>query len=73
MKADHILVLEKGRVVEEGTHEELIGHNGLYRRVYDIQMSQDDRKRMGAGVEESSMTTDETSAVETGGASDGGI
>ena len=43
MKADHILVLEKGRVVEEGTHEELIGHNGLYRRVYDIQMSQDDR------------------------------
>ena len=43
MKADHILVLEKGRVVEEGTHEELIGHNGPYRRVYDIQMSQDDR------------------------------
>lgn len=43
MKADHILVLEDGRVAEEGTHEELISHGGPYRRVYDIQMSQDDR------------------------------
>lgn len=44
MKADHILVLENGTVAEEGTHEELIAQNGPYRRVYDIQMRQDDRQ-----------------------------
>ena len=73
MGADQIMVLNHGRIEEMGSHHTLIQRQGIYRRIYDIQMSQDDRKRMGAGVEESSMTTDETSAVETGGASDGGI
>ncbi len=35
--ADKILVLENGRIVERGTHEELIHGNGLYERVYKIQ------------------------------------
>lgn len=52
MKADHILVLENGRVAEEGTHEELIARNGPYHRVYEIQMSQDDRRLLaGEGGE----------------------
>jgi len=38
MKADQILVLDKGQVVQHGTHEELISQTGgMYRRVYDIQ------------------------------------
>ena len=52
MKADHILVLEDGHVAEEGTHEELIARNGPYHRVYEIQMSQDDRRLLaGEGGE----------------------
>lgn len=35
--ADEILVLEDGRIVERGKHEELIGNNGAYQRIYDIQ------------------------------------
>ncbi len=36
-KADRILVLHKGRIVEQGTHEELLDRSGLYRRLYDLQ------------------------------------
>jgi ATP-binding cassette subfamily B protein len=35
--ADRILVLEKGRLIEEGTHTELIGAGGLYHELYEIQ------------------------------------
>lgn len=35
--ADRILVLDGGRIVESGTHETLIGHEGLYRRLYEKQ------------------------------------
>jgi subfamily B ATP-binding cassette protein MsbA len=35
--ADRILVLDDGRLREVGTHSELIGSNGMYRRLYDLQ------------------------------------
>lgn len=35
--ADEILVVEQGRIVERGTHDELLRQNGLYKRIYDIQ------------------------------------
>ena len=34
---DLIVVLEHGRVVESGTHTQLLAQNGIYRRIYDIQ------------------------------------
>jgi ATP-binding cassette subfamily B protein len=37
MIADLILVLDKGEVVQSGTHEELLAKEGMYRRIYDIQ------------------------------------
>jgi subfamily B ATP-binding cassette protein MsbA len=35
--ADRIVVLEQGRVAASGTHRELLGQDGLYRRLYDLQ------------------------------------
>jgi subfamily B ATP-binding cassette protein MsbA len=35
--ADEIVVLEGGKVVQQGSHEELLRAGGLYRRLYDLQ------------------------------------
>ncbi|MBC7960579.1 MAG: ATP-binding cassette domain-containing protein, partial [Vallitaleaceae bacterium] len=36
-RADQILVLEEGRITEQGTHNELLEHNGLYKKLCDVQ------------------------------------
>lgn len=41
-EADIILVMDKGKIVQKGTHEELINTEGLYKRVYEIQTSIDE-------------------------------
>nr|WP_236243673.1 ABC transporter ATP-binding protein [Streptomyces sp. CC228A] len=40
MKADQIYVLDRGRVVEAGTHEELMARGGLYRGMFTAQAAQ---------------------------------
>ena len=37
MYADLIIVLDKGRIVQRGTHDELLTQEGTYRRIYDLQ------------------------------------
>jgi len=37
-RADQILVLEDGRIVERGTHEDLLARGGLYREIYELQL-----------------------------------
>ena len=37
-RADRVLVLERGQVVEEGTHAELVGQSGLYGRLYQAEL-----------------------------------
>lgn len=34
---DRILVIDRGSIIEQGTHEGLLAQNGLYRRLYDMQ------------------------------------
>jgi subfamily B ATP-binding cassette protein MsbA len=41
--ADKIVVLDKGAIVETGTHEELLAHRGVYRKLYDLQFAEEDR------------------------------
>jgi ATP-binding cassette subfamily B protein len=36
--ADQILVLEQGRIVQRGRHEQLLAEGGLYRQIYDLQL-----------------------------------
>jgi ATP-binding cassette subfamily B protein len=40
MQADQILVFDKGRLVQQGTHEELAAQPGIYQKIYELQMQQ---------------------------------
>ncbi|HEY6042659.1 MAG TPA: ATP-binding cassette domain-containing protein, partial [Anaerolineae bacterium] len=44
-RADLILVLDGGRVVQRGTHGELLEQGGLYKQIYDLQLKDQERYR----------------------------
>ena len=49
MNADKIIVMDKGQIREEGSHEELLAMNGIYRKIYDLQtagIDQDQENRV---------------------------
>ena len=41
-KADKIVVMERGKIIETGTHSELLEHNGIYRRLYELQFAEEE-------------------------------
>ena len=47
--ADRVLFLEHGRIVEEGTHQELLGRNGRYAEMFRLQ-AQNYQNEMGGGL-----------------------
>ncbi len=50
LSADQIVVMEKGRIKEVGTHAELLKNSGYYRRLYDLQFNRNPEEP-GAEVE----------------------
>jgi ATP-binding cassette subfamily B protein len=44
MTADEILVLDQGRIVEQGTHAELMRRNGVYARIFELQQDEVDAR-----------------------------
>ena len=51
LAADMILVVDKGQIVERGTHEELLARNGLYARLYNEQFTRQVIEEVEAYVE----------------------
>jgi ABC-type multidrug transport system fused ATPase/permease subunit len=39
-KADKIAVMKKGKIVEMGTHDELLDHRGTYSKLYELQFAE---------------------------------
>lgn len=46
--ADLILVLDSGKIIERGTHRELLRHKGFYRHIWAIQNSKEEGEELGA-------------------------
>ena len=44
--ADLIVVLDDGEIVERGTHEELLEHNGIYASIYEKQLLQEELEEL---------------------------
>ncbi len=49
-RCDQVLVLERGRVVERGTHDELMGRDGIYRLIAEAQAMDDDLAALGGAA-----------------------
>ncbi len=44
LEADQIVVMDQGRILDKGTHAELLGRNALYQKLYHLQYSGDERR-----------------------------
>ncbi|NOU76808.1 ATP-binding cassette domain-containing protein [Paenibacillus sp. LMG 31458] len=56
--ADEIIVLDKGRIVQRGTHQDLLQQEGLYRQTYDIQYADGPQKSAASSQAAATKDTD---------------
>ena len=49
-EADQILVLDRGSIVEQGNHEELIRSGGIYQSIYELQLRPQEEVLLEAAV-----------------------
>jgi subfamily B ATP-binding cassette protein MsbA len=45
-RADRIVVMERGQIIETGTHTELLAHGGQYRRLYELQFADEEENEL---------------------------
>jgi subfamily B ATP-binding cassette protein MsbA len=65
-RADRLLVLDRGEIVEEGTHAELLARDGLYARLYARQFRDDDSRPVDLLTDPEVLAEAEELAVEEG-------
>jgi subfamily B ATP-binding cassette protein MsbA len=41
-RADNIVVMERGKIAQTGTHEELLEKGGIYKRLYELQFAEEE-------------------------------
>lgn len=49
-RADKIVVLERGRIIETGRHQELLAQEGVYRKLYELQFADEEETEESAAV-----------------------
>ncbi len=57
-RADKIVVMERGRIIETGTHSELLEKAGIYRRLYELQFSENENNYHSTVVSPQNLITD---------------
>jgi ATP-binding cassette subfamily B protein len=63
--ADQILVVSDGRIVDRGTHAELLARGGLYRQLYDTQFAAEEPDREDSDTSDTPDTSDTADAAES--------
>ena len=64
MRADEILVLEDGAIVQRGKHEELLQEEGLYRSIYDLELRDQEEALGEANMARAAAATEPAPAPE---------